>query len=169
MASGVPGTLILFGTLLEWAAVAAPLAEAAAIATARANRMMFRRIFVCMFLLFGRPADAAGTPLQRRSNRALVAVEPLCDSPRVTGATSFGILGPLQVVAAGREHSIRSLKQRALLAALLLARGNVVSVAALVDALWGPAPPASADHLIQVYVSELRAQLRGLGLDERLA
>jgi DNA-binding SARP family transcriptional activator/outer membrane protein assembly factor BamB len=87
----------------------------------------------------------------------------------VAGGISFGVLGPLQVVAAGRELSIRSAKQRALLAALLLARGSVVSVAALVDALWGPAPPASADHLVQVYVSELRAQLRALGLDERLA
>jgi DNA-binding SARP family transcriptional activator len=64
---------------------------------------------------------------------------------------------------------MRPAKQRALLAALLLARGSVVSVAALVDALWGPAPPASADHLVQVYVSDLRAHLRALGLDERLA
>jgi len=80
----------------------------------------------------------------------------------------LGVLGPLRVCVDGRELSIPSAKQRALLAALLLARGRVMSVPALVDALWGPAPPASGDHLVQVYVSELRGHLRKLGAAERL-
>lgn len=86
----------------------------------------------------------------------------------MTGRLSFGVLGPLQVVVDGIELTIPSAKQRALLAALLLARGRVMSVTALVDALWGPAPPATAEHLVQVYVSELRARLRDSGLSERL-
>lgn len=87
----------------------------------------------------------------------------------MTERLSFGVLGPLQVVVDGRELTIPSAKQRTLLAALLLARGRVVSVAALVDAVWGPAPPATAEHLVQVYVSELRVRLRDIDLDERLA
>jgi len=87
---------------------------------------------------------------------------------RVTEPVSFGILGRLKVVAAGRELSIPRAKQRALLAALLLARGRAISVTALVDSLWGPTPAATADHLIKVYVSDLRARLREIGLDDRL-
>jgi DNA-binding SARP family transcriptional activator/DNA-binding beta-propeller fold protein YncE len=86
----------------------------------------------------------------------------------VTESVSFGVLGPFRVVAGGRELSIASAKQRALLAALLLGRGRVVSVSALIDDLWGPTPPASAEHLVQVYVSGLRARLRPSRLDERL-
>jgi DNA-binding SARP family transcriptional activator/outer membrane protein assembly factor BamB len=86
----------------------------------------------------------------------------------VTESVSFGVLGPLRVVAGGRELSIASAKQRALLAALLLGRGRVVSVNALIDDLWGPTPPVSAEHLVQVYVSGLRARLRPSRLDDRL-
>ena len=54
---------------------------------------------------------------------------------RVTERVSFGILGPLEVVADGRELSIRPAKQRALLATLLLNAGRTVAVAALVAAI----------------------------------
>jgi predicted ATPase/DNA-binding SARP family transcriptional activator len=53
-------------------------------------------------------------------------------------------------------------KQRALLAELLLHRGEVVSRDHLVDAVWGDRPPASASGSLQVYVHGLR---RALGRD----
>ena len=50
-------------------------------------------------------------------------------------------------------------KQRALLAVLLLPRGEVVSIDRLIDELWGERPPASAAKAMQVYVSNLRKAL----------
>lgn len=51
-------------------------------------------------------------------------------------------------------------KQRAVLAALLLARGRVVSVDRLLDAVWGADVPAQATASLQAYVSNLRRALR---------
>ena len=49
---------------------------------------------------------------------------------------------------------------RALLAVLLLHRGEVVSTDRLIDALWGErASPTSATKIVQVYVSNLRKAL----------
>ncbi|MFH8339213.1 BTAD domain-containing putative transcriptional regulator [Streptomyces sp. AM6-12] len=48
---------------------------------------------------------------------------------------------------------------RALLAALLLERGRVVSVESLKDALWGGAPPASAQASLHNHVTRLRRLL----------
>ena len=50
-------------------------------------------------------------------------------------------------------------KQRALLAILLLHRGEVVSPDRLIDELWGEQPPASATKIVQGYVSNLRKAL----------
>ncbi len=71
----------------------------------------------------------------------------------------FRILGPLEVWADGAPIAVRAAKQRALLAALLLHPNEVVSIDALVDALWGETPVASAPKLLQVYVSQLRKSL----------
>ncbi|MFF7753869.1 BTAD domain-containing putative transcriptional regulator [Streptomyces sp. NPDC007971] len=56
-------------------------------------------------------------------------------------------------------HSIGSPKVRALLAALLLEAGRVVSVDALKDALWGGAPPVSAQASLHNHVTRLRRLL----------
>lgn len=50
-------------------------------------------------------------------------------------------------------------KQRALLAVLVLHRGETVSSDRLIDAIWGEQPPASAVKAIQGYVSNLRRVL----------
>jgi DNA-binding SARP family transcriptional activator len=75
----------------------------------------------------------------------------------------YRILGPLEVLRAGRPIPISRGRLRALLGSLLLAAGEPVSVLHLVDAVWGPASPASADDLVRVYVSQLR-QLLGDGV-----
>lgn len=80
---------------------------------------------------------------------------------RYNRAMEFRILGPLEVVADGAPVAIGSAKQRTLLGVLLLHAHEVVSTDALVDALWGERPPATAGKLVQVYVSQLRRALSG--------
>jgi YVTN family beta-propeller protein len=71
----------------------------------------------------------------------------------------FRLLGPLEVWEDGRPLSLGGLKQRALLAILLLRANEVVSRDALIDELWGERPPASAAHSLEAYVSRLRKTL----------
>ncbi|MEV6757382.1 BTAD domain-containing putative transcriptional regulator [Streptomyces sp. NPDC051214] len=72
----------------------------------------------------------------------------------------FGLLGaPAVYDAKGEPQPVQSAKGRALLAALLLEPGRVVSVDALKDALWGGAPPASAHASLQNHVTRLRRLL----------
>ncbi len=71
----------------------------------------------------------------------------------------FRILGPLEVVDGDRRIPLGGRKRRALLAVLILRRQQVVSVDELIEALWGDDPPKTAEHSVQVYVSELRKAL----------
>ncbi|GAA3039976.1 BTAD domain-containing putative transcriptional regulator [Streptomyces glomeratus] len=80
----------------------------------------------------------------------------------------FGLLGPpVMYDTDGESRPIGSGKMRALLVALLLEPGRVVSVDALKDALWGGAPPASAQASLQNHVTRLR-RLLGEDGPERL-
>jgi DNA-binding SARP family transcriptional activator len=72
----------------------------------------------------------------------------------------FRILGPFEVVHAGKTLALGGPKQRALLAVLALNANRVVSSDRLIDALWGEGAPEGAAHTIQVYVSRLRKALR---------
>jgi DNA-binding SARP family transcriptional activator len=78
----------------------------------------------------------------------------------------FRILGPLDVVDEGRSISLGGLKQRALLAVLLLHRNEIVPTERLVDELWGESPPATGAKTVHVYVSRLR---KALGQDVLLS
>ena len=69
------------------------------------------------------------------------------------------LLGPVDVLREGRPVGLGGAKPRALLAALALEPGHVVSVDRLVEALWPTAPPDTAAHAVQVYVSQLRSAL----------
>jgi predicted ATPase/DNA-binding SARP family transcriptional activator len=71
----------------------------------------------------------------------------------------FRILGPVEARSDGGPIDLGRPKQRALLAALLLRAGTAVPRDALVDALWGEAPPSSAVQSLQVYVHGLRKAL----------
>src|ERR687891_1398497 len=72
----------------------------------------------------------------------------------------FRVLGAVELVDDdGTACAIRSANQRTVLAVLLAQRGQVVSLDALVDALWGETPPASAVPTLRTYVSRLRAHL----------
>jgi DNA-binding SARP family transcriptional activator len=71
----------------------------------------------------------------------------------------FRLLGPLEAVDNGESVPLGGRQQRALLAALLLRRGEVVSADQLIDSLWGERPPATASTIVQLYVSRLRKLL----------
>jgi len=86
----------------------------------------------------------------------------------------FSILGPLAVFEDQRSLPLGAPKQRAVLATLLLERGRAVSRDALIDAVWGQSPPASAAGALQVYVHGLRQvlgpqRIETLGTSYRLA
>ena len=72
---------------------------------------------------------------------------------------TFRILGPLEALVDGRRVDLSSRRERALLGVLLLRFGEVVSVEALVDSVWGEQAPASARHMVHEYVSRLRGVL----------
>jgi WD40 repeat protein/DNA-binding SARP family transcriptional activator len=71
----------------------------------------------------------------------------------------FRILGPLEVAQDGRSLGLGGAQQRALLAVLLIHRGEVVSTDRLIDELWVEQAPSSAVKVVQGYVSQLRKVL----------
>ncbi len=71
----------------------------------------------------------------------------------------FRLLGPLEVVEDDRALSLGGVKQRSLLAVLLLHANELVSSDRLIADLWGEAPPATAAKSVQNYVSRLRKEL----------
>ncbi|MET9868643.1 BTAD domain-containing putative transcriptional regulator, partial [Streptomyces sp. NPDC006386] len=99
------------------------------------------------------------------------AASPCSGSDRGSGeryGLRFGLLGPPVLyddAPGGVARAIGSPKTRVLLAALLLDAGRVVSVESLKDALWGGAPPVSAQASLHNHVARLR---RLLGDPERL-
>jgi DNA-binding SARP family transcriptional activator len=77
----------------------------------------------------------------------------------------FRILGPLEVVEDGNPVALGTLKERLVLAVLLLHANEFVSRERLIDDLWGEAPPPTAREAVYVYVSKLRKTLTHEGHD----
>jgi DNA-binding SARP family transcriptional activator len=78
-------------------------------------------------------------------------------------SAEFHILGPLEAAVDGRQLPLGGVKQRALLALLLLHANEVVSRDRLIDELWGETPPATVAAGLHVYVSRLRKVLAPIG------
>ena len=77
----------------------------------------------------------------------------------------YRILGPLEVVDEGEAVPLRRLKERLVLAVLLLHANDFVPRERLIDELWGESPPPTAKKAVNVYVSQLRKALTRNGLD----
>lgn len=71
----------------------------------------------------------------------------------------FRILGPLEIAAEGAPVDVGGPRPRALLAALLVQPGTVISTDRLIQAVWGDEPPAAALNALRAYVSRLRTAL----------
>jgi DNA-binding SARP family transcriptional activator len=71
----------------------------------------------------------------------------------------FRLLGALEIRVDEQWREINAPKWRSVLAALLINAGQVVSVNALIDEVWGDAVPAKASNLISIYVLRLRRLL----------
>jgi DNA-binding SARP family transcriptional activator/CheY-like chemotaxis protein/uncharacterized small protein (DUF1192 family) len=71
----------------------------------------------------------------------------------------FRLLGQVEVWRDGHRLELGGRKQRAVLTALLVRAGRVVSLDQLIDDLWPEHPPARAAATVQVFVSNLRRAL----------
>jgi class 3 adenylate cyclase len=71
----------------------------------------------------------------------------------------FRILGPLEVADGDATVALGGVRQRTLLAILLLNANEVVSADRLIDELWGERSPESGRSALQVRVSQLRKAL----------
>ena len=81
-----------------------------------------------------------------------VSVEVRLESGRI------GILGPVELLGDGPVR-LGGVKERCLLAALAVHRGEAVSASSLVEALWGDDPPRTATKTLQNYVLRVRRAL----------
>src|SRR5438067_10595427 len=77
----------------------------------------------------------------------------------------YRILGPLEVVDEGEPVPLGRLKERLVLATLLLHANEFVARERLIDELWGESPPPTARKAVNVYVSQLRKALARNGHD----
>ena len=79
------------------------------------------------------------------------------------GTLQFRILGSLSVVGNGRVAALGPPKQRALLAILLTRIGEIVPWSGWSSCCGARRAPRTADHSIQIYVSDLRRAFEPLG------
>lgn len=71
----------------------------------------------------------------------------------------FATLGALEVSDASGPVAMGGPKERLVLAVLLARANRVVSLDAIVDAVWGEDPPRTADRTVHAYVARLRSVL----------
>jgi class 3 adenylate cyclase/tetratricopeptide (TPR) repeat protein len=74
-------------------------------------------------------------------------------------AIEFGLLGPLSAQRGGREVDLGGVRQRAVVAILLLRGGEPVTSEELAVDLWGGPPPPAGVAEVEAYVSQLRDAL----------
>jgi DNA-binding SARP family transcriptional activator len=74
-----------------------------------------------------------------------------------THVLDFGVLGPLAVRQGGNPVPVGGMRQRAVLALLLVHANETLSVDRMVGEIWGPSPPATATKILRNSVSQLRS------------
>jgi DNA-binding SARP family transcriptional activator/WD40 repeat protein/energy-coupling factor transporter ATP-binding protein EcfA2 len=71
----------------------------------------------------------------------------------------YRVLGPVEVLDAGRPVPLGGYRARLVLAVLLSRPGQALPAEWLVDAVWGERPPRTARRTLQVYLTRLRGLL----------
>jgi DNA-binding SARP family transcriptional activator len=84
------------------------------------------------------------------------------------GMLKFRILGPLELSTDNGSVSLRSNRQRVVLAMLLLNANYVVPIDRLIEALWEHGPPTTAKSQVQTCVSALRQLLKNAETDSSI-
>jgi DNA-binding SARP family transcriptional activator len=69
------------------------------------------------------------------------------------------LLGPVDVMVDGEPRPVHGLRRKAVLAALALHGGEIVSTGRLVDVVWNETAPSTAVNTLQSHVSHLRTVL----------
>ncbi|GGM61762.1 BTAD domain-containing putative transcriptional regulator [Dactylosporangium sucinum] len=72
---------------------------------------------------------------------------------------SVSVLGDMTATVRGEPVDLGGRRQRAVLAVLVLNRGDIVPTDRLVDCVWAGHPPGNAAGALQAYVSHLRRRL----------
>ncbi|WP_107424950.1 AfsR/SARP family transcriptional regulator [Streptomyces antioxidans] len=72
----------------------------------------------------------------------------------------LNVLGPLELRHHGRQWPLGSPKEQCVLAVLGAAEGEPVTMATLMDRVWGDRPPPSAAATLHSYLSRLRGRLK---------
>ena len=80
----------------------------------------------------------------------------------------ISVLGPFRATQSGVSVTPTAVKPRKVLALLALQANQLVSVSALVEEVWGEAPPRSVQTTLQTYILQLRT-LIAAALDEESA
>lgn len=80
-------------------------------------------------------------------------------APDGEASLAISVLGEVSAHRNGSAVDLGGLKQRAVLALLVLARGDVVPADRLVESLWGAAQPRNGTGALHSYVSHLRRRL----------
>jgi DNA-binding SARP family transcriptional activator len=71
----------------------------------------------------------------------------------------FRVLGRLEVDDSGRPVALGALRQRAILAVLVLSANRMVSASRVIDEVWGAGAPRTAANVVQGHISDLRRLL----------
>lgn len=74
----------------------------------------------------------------------------------------FEVLGSFELVHNQEKYTPKSAKLRQVLALLLFSANRVVPMEAVIEELWGSAPPRTAVNTAQTYIYQLRRLLRRL-------
>lgn len=101
-------------------------------------------------------ARALSVRTRQYTERREVSREHL-HSIAMRASAAVSVLGPTTVTAAGEAVEMRSVRQRRLLAALVLANGRISSADSLADAVWGDHLPVRPGAALQNQISRLRS------------
>jgi DNA-binding SARP family transcriptional activator/basic membrane lipoprotein Med (substrate-binding protein (PBP1-ABC) superfamily) len=77
----------------------------------------------------------------------------------IESSVRFRLLGPLGVDTTEGLIDLGPPKQRSVLAILLLHANEIVPTDRIIDMVWGENPPRTAEHSVQIYISDLRKVL----------
>jgi WD40 repeat protein/DNA-binding SARP family transcriptional activator len=107
-------------------------------------------------------------PVGDRSTQSSASgIAELGEEPTRSGIR-FGVLGPLEAIGEAGPIELGGPKQRMVLAHLIVRANQVVPSDALIDLVWGEAPPDVVRTSLQSYVSNLRKALGPERLEGRI-